>query len=126
NNIGVAALMLPVVVDVARRTRIPQSVLLMPLAFATLLGGQTTLFTSHNLLVSEALARSGNEPFGVFDFTPVGGAIAVAGVLFIAFIGRLLLPKKSRTERGRYRSQRSLRARYKLQEQTFMMRVPVD
>jgi len=126
NNIGVAALMLPVVVDVARRTRIPQSLLLMPLAYATLLGGQTTIFTSHNLLVSEALARTGNDPFGVFDFTPVGGAIAVAGVLFISLVGRLMLPKKSRAERGRYRSQRSLRARYKLQEQTFMMRIPVD
>jgi di/tricarboxylate transporter len=126
NNIGVAALMLPVVVDVARRTRIPASLLLIPLAYATLLGGQTTLFTSHNLLVSEALARSGNEPFRVFDFTPVGGAIAIAGVLFVALAGRLMLPKKSRTERGRYRSQRSLRARYKLQEQTFMMRIPVD
>ncbi|MGH8168636.1 MAG: SLC13 family permease, partial [Woeseiaceae bacterium] len=57
---------------------------------------------------------------------PVGGAIAVAGVLFVALVGRLLLPKKSRTERGRYRSQRSLRARYKLQEQSFMMRIPVD
>jgi di/tricarboxylate transporter len=125
NNIGVAALMLPVVVDVARRTRIPQSLLLMPLAFATLLGGQTTLFTSHNLLVSEALLLSGNEPFKVFDFTPVGGAIAIAGVLFIALVGRLLLPKKARTSRGRYRSQRSLRARYKLQEQTFMLRIPV-
>ncbi|HWM29124.1 MAG TPA: SLC13 family permease [Woeseiaceae bacterium] len=126
NNIGVAALMLPVVVDVARRTRIPASLLLIPLAYATLLGGQTTLFTSHNLLVSEALAQSGHEPFRVFDFTPVGGAIAVAGVLFVALVGRLLLPKKSRTERGRYRSQRSLRARYKLQEQSFMMRIPVD
>ncbi|MEX2125032.1 MAG: SLC13 family permease [Woeseia sp.] len=126
NNIGVAALMLPVVVDVSRRTRIPASLLLIPLAYATLLGGQTTLFTSHNLLVSEALTQSGNEPFRVFDFTPVGGAIAVAGVLFIALVGRLMLPKKSRTERGRYRSQRSLRARYKLQEQTFMMRIPVD
>ena len=126
NNIGVAALMLPVVVDVARRTRIPASLLLIPLAYATLLGGQTTLFTSHNLLVSEALAQSGNEPFRVFDFTPVGGAIAVAGVLFVALVGRLLLPKKSRTERGRYRSQRSLRSRYKLQEQSFMMRIPVD
>ena len=126
NNIGVAALMLPVVVDVARRTRIPASLLLMPLAYATLLGGQTTLFTSQNLLVSEALARNGNEPFAVFDFTPVGGAIAIAGVLFVALIGRLMLPKQSRRERSRYRSQRSLRARYKLQEQTFMMRIPVD
>ena len=56
NNIGVAALMLPVVIEVARRTRIPVSRLLMPLAYATLLGGLTTLIgTPPNLLVSEAL-----------------------------------------------------------------------
>jgi uncharacterized protein with PhoU and TrkA domain len=76
--------------------------------------------------VSEALAQSGGEPFGVFDFTPVGGGLVIAGVLFVALAGRLLLPKGTRTERGRYRSQRSLRARYKLQEQTFMLRVPVE
>ncbi|HET6629855.1 MAG TPA: SLC13 family permease [Woeseiaceae bacterium] len=127
NNIGVVALMLPVVVDVARRTRMPPSRLLIPLAFGTLLGGQTTLFgTSHNLLVSEALASAGHQSFSVFDFIPVGGAIVVTGVLFLGFVGRLLLPKRARVDRGRYRSQRSLRARYKLQEQTFMLRVPVD
>jgi di/tricarboxylate transporter len=127
NNIGVAALMLPVVVDVSRRTRIPASRMLIPLAFGTLLGGQTTLFgTSNNLLVSEALAQGGYEPFSVFDFIPIGGAIVITGVLFLGFIGRLLLPKRPRAEPGRYRSQRSLRARYKLQEQTFMLRVPVD
>ncbi len=127
NNIGVVALMLPVVMDLSRRTRIAPSRLLIPLAFGTLLGGQTTLFgTSHNLLVSEALERHGHAPFSVFDFIPVGGAIVVTGVLFLAFFGRLLLPKRPHAERGRYRSQRSLRSRYKLQEQTFMLRVPVD
>jgi di/tricarboxylate transporter len=60
NNIGVAALMLPVVVDVARRTRIPASRLLMPLAYGTLLGGLTTLIgTPPNLLISDALATNG-------------------------------------------------------------------
>ena len=126
NNIGVAALMLPVVAEVSRRTRIAASRLLIPLAFGTLLGGQTTLFTSHNLLVSEALAQSGHERFAVFDFTPVGGGIMVAGILFVALAGRLLLPKTPRSQRGRFRSQRSLRSRYKLQEQTFTLRVPVN
>jgi di/tricarboxylate transporter len=126
NNIGVAALMLPVVVDVARRTRIPVSRLLMPLAYATLLGGLTTLIgTPPNLLVSEALLQSGRTPFGLFDFTPLGGGVLVAGILFIILVGRLMLPK-TKAERSRHRSQRSLRARYKLQERTFMMRVPMD
>jgi di/tricarboxylate transporter len=126
NNIGVAALMLPVVVDVARRTRLPVSRLLMPLANATLLGGLMTLIgTPPNLLVSEALFISGHEPFALFDFTPIGGGIVIAGILFVAFVGRLLLPK-TRAERNLHQSQRSLRARYKLQEQTFMLRVPVN
>jgi di/tricarboxylate transporter len=126
NNIGVAALMLPVVVDVARRTRIPVSRLLMPLAYATLLGGLMTLIgTPPNLLVGEALTQNGYESFALFDFTPVGGVVMVTGVIFVALIGRLMLPR-TRAERSKHRSQRSLRSRYKLQERTFMMRVPVD
>ncbi|MEM9208946.1 MAG: SLC13 family permease, partial [Pseudomonadota bacterium] len=126
NNIGVAALMLPVVVDVARRTRIPASRLLMPLAYATLLGGLMTLIgTPPNLLIAEAMTQNGLEPFELFDFTPIGGAVMGIGVLFVAIFGRLLLPKTP-VSRQRQQSQRNLRARYKLQEQTFTMRVPVD
>jgi di/tricarboxylate transporter len=95
NNIGVAALMLPVVMDIARRTGRPPSRLLMPLAYSTLLGGLTTLIgTAPNLLVSEAMHENGLRPFGLFDFAPVGGAIMIAGTLFFAFIGRLWLPKR--------------------------------
>ena len=126
NNIGVAALMLPVAVDVARRTRIPASRLLMPLAYATLLGGLMTLIgTPPNLLIAEALSQNGYEPFGLFDFTPIGAAVMGIGVLFVALVGRFWLPK-TRAARIRQASQRSLRSRYKLQEQTFTMRVPLD
>jgi di/tricarboxylate transporter len=126
NNIGVAALMLPVVVDVARRTRIPASRLLMPLAYSTLLGGLMTMIgTPPNLLISESLTRFGFEPFKLFDFTPIGGAVMAVGVIFVAFFGRFLLPKQI-AEHGRHVSQRSLRAQYKLHERTFMMRVPTN
>jgi di/tricarboxylate transporter len=126
NNIGVAALMLPVVVEVARRTEIAASRLLMPLAYSTLLGGLMTLIgTPPNLLISESLTRSGYEPFELFDFTPIGGAVMVIGVVFVALIGRLMLPKK-RADHGRQVSQRSLRARYKLHEHTYMIRVPTN
>jgi di/tricarboxylate transporter len=126
NNIGVAALMLPVVVDVARRTRIPASRLLMPLAYSTLLGGLMTLIgTPPNLLISESLSLNGYEPFALFDFTPLGAAIMVSGVLFVALFGRFLLPK-TRGERDKHVSQRSLRTRYKLHERTFLLRVPRD
>jgi len=126
NNIGVAALMLPVVVGVARRTRIPASRLLMPLAYSTLLGGLMTLIgTPPNLLISESMVQNGLAPFALFDFTPLGGAVMVIGVLFVALGGRFLLPRV-RGARGRHVSQRSLRSRYKLQERTFMLRVPKD
>ncbi len=126
NNIGVAALMLPVVVEVARRTRIPPSRLLMPLAYATLLGGLMTMIgTPPNLLISEVMAQNGYAAFGLFDYTPIGGVIMVVGVIFVAFVGRFLLPR-IKTDRGRHQSQRSLRNRYKLQERTFMLRVPME
>jgi len=126
NNIGVAALMLPVVVEVARRTRIPPSRLLMPLAYATLLGGLMTMIgTPPNLLISEAMTQNGYESFALFDFTPIGGVVMVVGVTFVALVGRFLLPK-IKSGRGRHHSQRSLRNRYKLQERTFMLRVPID
>ena len=126
NNIGVAALMLPVVIEVARRTRIPPSRLLMPLAYSTLLGGLMTLIgTPPNLLIAESLAIGGYESFGLFDFTPIGGAVMVVGVLFVALGGRLLLPRM-KAARDKHVSQRSLRARYRLQERTFMLRVPTD
>jgi di/tricarboxylate transporter len=126
NNIGVAALMLPVVMDVARRTRMSPSRLLMPLAYATLLGGlMTQIGTPPNLLVSEVMAQNGYEPFALFDFMPLGGSIMIIGVIFMALAGRFFLPK-IKPVRGKHQSQRSLRSRYKLQEQTFMMRVPMD
>ena len=126
NNIGVAALMLPVVVEVARRTNIPASRLLMPLAYSTLLGGLMTLIgTPPNLLISESLAQSGRAPFELFDFTPIGGGVMAIGVIFVALFGRFMLPKKP-AEHGRQVSQRSLRARYKLHEHTYMIRVPTN
>jgi di/tricarboxylate transporter len=127
NNIGVAALMLPVVVDIARRTEVPPSRLLMPLAFGCLLGGLTTLIgTPPNLLIAGALAQSGYEPFKLFDFTPVGIGAMLAGTLFITFVGRLMLPKTDPASQSQIRSQRNLRAQYGLQERTFSMTVPHD
>src|SRR5210317_2619720 len=126
NNICVAALMLPVVVEVARRTRIAPSRLLMPLAYSTLLGGLMTLIgTPPNLLISESMVLNGYEPFELFDFTPLGGIVMVIGVAFVALFGRFMLPK-TRAKRDKHISQRSLRSRYKLQERTFMLRVPTD
>ena len=82
NNIGVAALMLPVVMDIARSTNRAPSRLLMPLAYGCLLGGLTTLIgTPPNLLVSFALQDAGLEPFQLFDFTPVGMGVMLGGII---------------------------------------------
>lgn len=124
NNIGVAALMLPVVIDIARRTQVPASRLLMPLAYSTLLGGLMTLIgTPPNLLISESMSQNGYEPFRLFDFTPIGSGVMIVGVLFIGLVGRLLLPRGA-TDPDKQVSQRSLRSQYKLHERTFLVRVP--
>jgi len=127
NNIGVAALMLPVVIDIARRTEVPPSRLLMPLAYGCLLGGLTTLIgTPPNLLIAGALAQGGEVPFTLFDFTPIGTGAMMVGVLFVCLVGRLLLPKTDPAAISTKRSQRNLRSQYSLQERTFTMTVPYD
>ncbi|MFL2538271.1 MAG: SLC13 family permease [Candidatus Rariloculaceae bacterium] len=126
NNIGVAALMLPVVIEIARRTRIAASRLLMPLAYGSLLGGLTTMIgTPPNLLISGALQQAGETTFGLFDFTPIGIAALVSGTLFMAIAARYLLPK-AKEEATQKRSQRNLRTLYGLHSRAFEMRVPED
>ena len=95
NNVGVAALLLPVVMDIARRTGRAPSKLLIPLAFSSLLGGLTTqIGTPPNILVSAVLEQHGLEPFQLFDFTPVGGVVVLAGIAYMALVGRKLLPSR--------------------------------
>lgn len=95
NDIGVATLFLPVVIDIARRLKLPPSKFLMPLAFAALLGGLITLIgTPPNILISESLREAGLRPFQMFDYTPVGIVVMIAGVVFMLLIGRRLLPSR--------------------------------
>lgn len=127
NNIGVAVLMLPVVMGLARRARVPPSRLLMPLSFGCLLGGLTTqIGTPPNLLVSAALAEQGDFRFQLFDFLPVGAAALVGGVLFFVLFGRRLLPTREAGEFTRTRSQRNLRSLYGLREFMFTVSLSGD
>jgi di/tricarboxylate transporter len=90
-NIGALAIFLPIAVQVARRGGTPPSLLLMPMAFGSLAGGLVTLVgTSPNILVSRARAELAGEPFGMFDFAPVGLGVAAAALAFLAFGWRLL------------------------------------
>lgn len=125
NNIGVAALMLPVVMDISRRTETAPSRLLMPLAYGCLLGGLTTLIgTPPNLLASQALEQNGHPGFQLFDFLPLGSLVLGAGALFVALSARYLLPVRDPSRETHQRSQRNLRAQYGLQELTFTLSIP--
>lgn len=93
NNIGVAAMFLPITLDIARRTKRPASQLLMPMAYGSLLGGLILLIgTASNLLVRDALREAGYEPLGMFDFTIGGLIILVLSVTYMTLIGRRFLP----------------------------------
>lgn len=95
SSTGVVALMLPAVVSLANRLRVAPSRLLIPLAYSALVGGATTLIgTPPNLLASDALRRAGYAPFSLFDFTPVGGLLLGACVLYMLLVGRRVLPER--------------------------------
>lgn len=92
-NIGALAMLMPVAFALARKTETSPSYFLMPMAFGSLLGGIVTLVgTSPNILVSRVRQEITGEPFHMFDFTPVGIVLAVAGIAFLA-VGWRLLPK---------------------------------
>lgn len=95
NNVGAMALLMPVAIQLAARLELPPGRVLMPLAFGTILGGMTTLIgTPPNLIVSSFRAQNGAGSFGMFDFTPVGLAVALAGVAFVALAWRLVPARK--------------------------------
>ena len=98
NNIGAAAVLLPVTIALGRKAKVPASKLLIPLAFGSLLGGITTLIgTPPNLLASDALQEVGLAPFKLFDFTPMGLIVLSSSLAYMYFIGRHLLPRYEET-----------------------------
>lgn len=95
SSTGTVAVMLPVVMGLAWARDISPSRLLIPLSVASLLGGMLTLIgTAPNIVVSQHLESLGRDGFGMFDFTPLGIAMVVAGVTFMALAGRRLLPDR--------------------------------
>ena len=97
NNVGALALLLPVALKTANEQGRSPSLILMPLAFASILGGMITMIgTPPNIIISTFRAQEvGGEAFGMFAFAPVGGLVALLGVVFVTVIGWRLIPKDS-------------------------------
>jgi di/tricarboxylate transporter len=99
NNVGALALLIPVALQLARRLDLPPGKVLMPLAFGSILGGTTTLIgTPPNLIVSGLREEAGLGSFGMFDFSPVGVALTLLGVVFIGLAGWRLVPARTQTD----------------------------
>ena len=126
NNIAAAAVLLPAVSGVARRGSIHPARLLMPLAFATILGGMATLLTSGNIVVSSLLRDQGLASFSLLDFAPVGVPIVCAGIGYMAIWGQRRLPSPPAVEpRPAARpSEGDLVEIYRLGERLFQVQVP--
>ena len=102
SNTGTVALMLPIVVSLAAKGRINASRLLMPLAFASSLGGMLTLIgTPPNLVIQDVLTDAGYEPLSFFSFTPVGLVSIAVGIVVLLPLSKWLLAKKGGGDKGR-------------------------
>ncbi len=95
NNVGALAIMMPIAIHLARKSGNPPSYILMPIAFASLLGGMTTLIgTPPNIIIATFRADETGETFGMFAFSPVGVVLALAGIIFVSLLGWRLIPKR--------------------------------
>jgi di/tricarboxylate transporter len=99
NNVGALALLMPVAIQSSLDAKRSPAVVLMPLAFGTILGGMATLIgTPPNIIIANYRAEITGQPFGMFDFSPVGGVVAVTGIIFVALIGWHLIPMARRSK----------------------------
>jgi di/tricarboxylate transporter len=118
-NVAALAMLIPIAFQLARRTNTSPSSLLMPMSFGALLGGIVTLVgTSPNIIVSQLREQISGQPFGMFDFAPVGAGIAIAGFIFLIFGWRLI-------PRGR-KGAASIDEAFRLEGYTTEVRVPED
>jgi len=128
NNIAAAAVLLPGVSVAARKQGANPSRVLMPLSFATILGGMATLFTTTNIVTSGLLREQGLPGFGVLSFFPIGLPIAIAGTVYMVAFGRRLLSHRPATDEldapsGAMRNEDLVEV-YQLDERLFRARIP--
>ncbi len=99
NNVGALALLMPVALKSAAKVKRSPGFILMPLAFASILGGTITLIgTPPNIIIANYRVKAGGEAFSMFDFTPVGAVVALVGLVFVAFLGWRLIPAARRAK----------------------------
>jgi len=122
-NVAAAAILMPAVMDLARRARVSPSKLMMPLAFSVNLGGMATLFATSNILVKATLRQSGLEPLGLLDLAPTGLPLAAIGIAFMVLVGRRLLPSVSKVGQFDQGQQPNLAEAYALEERLTQVRI---
>jgi len=105
NNVAALALLMPMDIQAAQRAKRSPALTLMPLSFASILGGMVTLIgTPPNIVIATYRQDALGAPYGMFDFAPVGVVVAVVGVIYIVFIGWRLIPQ----ERSKHDSAKEL------------------
>ncbi len=136
-NVGAAALFLPVVSRISRRTSIPMSRLLMPMGFCAILGGTVTMVGSSPLILLNDLILSSNQAlppqhhmntFGLFDVTPIGLALITTGILFFVVFGRFVLPnvKSEQRKETTTRTAEYFRRVYGISGELFELQATID
>lgn len=129
SNTGTVALMLPIVVSLANNARTNPSRLLMPLAFASSMGGMMTLIgTPPNLIISDTLSHAGYEPLSFFSFTPVGAICIITGTLVLLPLTKWFLSRKEKSDQnaGTGKSLTQLAKEYRLSSNLYRLSVPSD
>lgn len=96
NNVAAASILFPAVISVSAKSKVPVSKYLIPLAYGSILGGMLTqIGTPPNLIVSDLLLQNGIKQFNLLDFFPIGAAVTVIGIIYMAFVGKKLLPERT-------------------------------
>jgi di/tricarboxylate transporter len=125
-NIGAAALFLPVMTGISKREKIPISGLLMPMGFAALLGGTLTMVGTSSLIVlNDLLTAQGLEPFGLFAVMPVGLVLLCVGILYFSLLGPYLLPSPPEESESAAAGTKLLNV-WGLSDSLFTLQIPAD